>query len=241
MAKKKKRKCIRNVNPDRIVGRRHVGFKCIANRSAWKGKGKKAIVVTCNHNSTYDVELIEDGSVSLGLLEEEIFKRIDEPPILEEKHKQVLYRFARKFLVTRNIKKIENKRNALGTILLEISKRLGKGMLSEKLGIGMMNQIKESLIEQKIEVEDHGVKHKHSEMRNVIRLEKLDQQLTDAKAILRLSTLEKYNENDKKQLSKLMMKWKDPETVRIEKEEGTTKEFNIANNNSSSNYVKENM
>ena len=112
------------------------------------------------------------------------------------KHKQVLYRFARKFLVTRNIKKIENKRNALGTILLEISKRLGKGMLSEKLGIGMMNQIKESLIEQKIEVEDHGVKHKHSEMRNVIRLEKLDQQLTDAKAILRLSTLEKYDEND---------------------------------------------
>ena len=160
---------------------------------------------------------------------------------MEEKHKQVLYRFARKFLATRNIKKIETKRNALGSMLLEISNRLGKGMLSEKVGIGMINQIKESLIEQKIEVEDHGVKHQHSEMRNAIRLEKLDQQLTDAKTILRLSSLEKYDENEKKKLSKLIMTWKDPDTVKIEEEGATTKQLNIANNNSSSNYVAENM
>ena len=44
---------------DRIVGRRHVGFKCIAKKKGWKGKGKKAIVVTCNNDSTYDVELID--------------------------------------------------------------------------------------------------------------------------------------------------------------------------------------
>ena len=143
-------------------------------------KGKKAIVVTCNIDSTYDVELIDDESVSLGLLEEEIFKRMDEPPNLEEKHQQILYRFAMKCLARRNVKKIESRRNALGNILLEISKRSGMGMLTAKIAVSMINQIKENLLEVEKEVEDHGVKHKHSEIGNLIRMEKLDQQLADA-------------------------------------------------------------
>ena len=61
------------------------------------------------------------------------------------------------------------------------------------------------------------------------------------KQFLKAFYLEKYDENEKKKLSKLIMTWKDPDTVKIEEEGATTKQLNIANNNSSSNYVAENM
>ena len=163
--------------------------------------------------------MIDDESVSLGLLEEEIFKRMDEPPNLEEKHQQILYRFAMKCLARRNVKKIESRRNALGNILLEISKRSGMGMLTAKIAVSMINQIKENLLEVEKEVEDHGVKHKHSEIGNLIRMEKLDQQLADAKYVLSLSKLEQYDKQMKERLSNLVSLWKDdPNEVKGEDE-----------------------
>ena len=163
--------------------------------------------------------MIDDESVSLGLLEEEIFKRMDEPPNLEEKHQQILYRFAMKCLARRNVKKIESRRNALGNILLEISKRSGMGMLTAKIAVSMINQIKGNLLEVEKEVEDHGVKHKHSEIGNLIRMEKLDQQLADAKYVLSLSKLERYDKQMKERLSNLVSLWKDdPNEVKGEDE-----------------------
>ena len=88
------------------------------------GKPRKAIVVNCNDDSSYDVELLGDSSISIGLLEEELFEFVEEPAPLERKHKDVLYRFARKILAKRNIKKIDKRQTELGKLILKISKSL---------------------------------------------------------------------------------------------------------------------
>ena len=92
-------------------------------------------------------------------------------------------------------------------------------MLTAKIAVSMINQIKENLLEVEKEVEDHGVKHKHSEIGNLILMEKLDQQLADAKYVLSLSKLERYDKQMKERLSNLVSLWKDdPNEVKGEDE-----------------------
>ena len=198
VGKKERRECIRNVQPSRIVGRRHIGTKCLAKKNGWIGKPKKAIIVNCNDDSSYDVELLGDNSISIGLLEEEIFDFVEEPPPLERKHKDVLYRFARKILANRNIKKIEKKQNALGKLILKISKALGTGMLTHKIGLAMIATIKEHL----------AAPQAYSGIQQAIRLEKLDQLLNDAKNVISLSHEQLYDKKTKQILLPLMSLWK---------------------------------
>ena len=172
------------------------------------GKPRKAIVVNCNDDSSYDVELLGDSSISIGLLEEELFEFIEESVPLERKHKEVLYRFARKILAKRNIKKIDKRQAKLGKLILKISKSLGTGMLTKKIGLAMITRIKEHI----------APSQGHSGIQQAIRLEKLDQLLEDAKSVISLSHERLYDKKTKQKLLSLTSLWKKPAKEEEEKD-----------------------
>ena len=172
--------------------------------------------IALNDDSSYDVELLGFkmiAPISMGLLEEELFEFVEEPAPLERKHKDVLYRFARKILANRNMKKIKKRQTELGKLILKISKSLGTGLLTNKIGLAMITRIKEHIAPPQT----------YSEIQQAIRLEKLDQVLKDAKSVISLSHERLYDKKTKQKLLSLTSLWKKP--VEEEKEEKDLQDY----------------